>query len=120
MALPFEIRQRFAVAATLDTGDASKTLINIGAGVTIYVTNILMIGLVAAAQVLYVGDTSGTVKVLSVAASWPANTHIDAQFGQGLALTEGEDLIIKPAAAGPSVHVVVEGYLLKSSVNLGA
>lgn len=120
MALPFEIRQRFSVALTLGTGDASKTLVDIGAGVTICVTNILMIGLVAAAQVLYVGDTSGTVKVLSVAASWPANNFINAQFNQGLALTEGEDLIIKPAAAGPSVHVVVEGYLVKSNVNLGA
>lgn len=121
MALPFELRQRFCVQATLATGDASKTLVDVGAGVTIVVTSLNVMGMVAAAQVLYVGDTSGTVKVASYPASHPAvGVSRQIELKEGLKLTEGEDLIIKPAAAGPSVHVVAEGYLLKSNVNLGA
>lgn len=118
--LPVEARQRFSVQATLGTGDASKTLLDVGAGVTIVVMNVTLTSLVAAAQSLYVGDTSGTVKALSAAASLTVHAQLACQLVEGLRLTEGEDLIIKPAAAGPSVHVVAEGYLLKSNVNLGA
>lgn len=120
MAFPAERYQRFSVQATLGTGDASKTLLAGAAGVTIVVMCVKALCLVSAAQAVYVGDTSGAVKAISLAASYTLHASNDLQLLEGLRLTEGESLIIKPAAAGPSFHVVAEGYLLKSNVNLGA
>ena len=37
----------------------------------------------------------------------------------GLELTEGESLVIEPAAAGPSFHCVVTGYLKRGSTSFG-
>ncbi len=113
--LPAEAYQRFSVQATLATGDASKTILDIGAGVTVVVMSLTLTCIVSAAQPVYVGDTSGTVKALSLGSAYPAHSQATLQLLEGLRLTEGEDLIIKPASAGPSVHVVAEGYLLKKS-----
>lgn len=118
--LPFEAYQRFTVQDTIGAAEASKTLLDVGAGVTIVVTGLAATVIISAAQAVYVGDTSGAVKALSLAASVPAHSRFTLELKNGLRLTEGEDLIIKPGAAGPSLHVVVEGYLLKSNVNLGA
>lgn len=120
MSLPAEVYQRFSVQNTLGAADASKTLLDVGAGVTVVVMNIKATCIASAAQSVYVGDTSGTVKAISLGASFPVHGESALQLLEGLKLTEGEDLIIKPAAAGPSFHVVAEGYLLKSNVNLGA
>ena len=111
--LSLEKWQRFSVQATLGTGDSTKTLQAGGAGITIYITSLTLTSLVAAAQVLYVGDTSGTVKGLSLPASYAAANQAFLSLLQGLPLTIAEDLIIKPAAAGPSVHVVAEGYIIR-------
>ncbi len=118
--LPFERYQRFSVQNTLAAADSTKTLLAGGAGITIVILSVTVTGLTAAAQAVYVGDTSGTVKALSFGVSLAVNAQLAVQLVEGLRLTEGEDLIVKPAAAGPSVHVVAEGYLLKSNVNLGA
>lgn len=118
--LPVERYQRFCVEKTLGTGDASVTLVTGGSGIIIVVTNIVLTCITAAAQTAYVGDTSGTVKALSIGASFTAHAQAIVQLLEGLQLTSGENLIVKPAAAGPSFHVVAEGYLLKSNVNLGA
>ena len=112
MALPFEIQQRFAVQATLGTGDTSATLKAAITGRKFVVTGLVVTSLVAAAQTLFVGDTSGTVKALSLAASITANQQLFFNSIEGLQLTVSEDLIVKPAAAGPSVHVFAEGYVL--------
>lgn len=120
MALPVELYQRFSTYALLGAADASKTIRAGGAGIIIAVTRILVICQASAAQAVYVGDTSGTIKAILVAAAYPLHGNITFVSEVGLKLTEGEDLIIKPAAAGPSFHVTAEGYLLKSNVNLGA
>jgi hypothetical protein len=113
--LPSELYQGFCVEKTLGTGDASKELIAAEAGVTICVVAATLISLVAAAQAIYVGDTSGNVKALSVAASMTANLAVmTGPHPYGLQLTKGEALIIKPAAAGPSVHVSISGYKIRS------
>lgn len=110
MGLPFENYQRFCTEETLAVGDASKTLMAAVTGVTYYVTAVCATCLVSAAQAVYVGDSSGTQKALSLPASFPANSQAFTQLQEGLALTLSEALVIKPAAAGPSFHVVVEGY----------
>ena len=108
----FEKYQRFSVQDTLLIGDATKTLFALTAGRQIFVTACVVTGIVAAAQTVYVGDTSGTVKVVSLAASFPVHSQADRYLTQGLGLTVGEALIVKPGAAGPSVHVVCEGYVI--------
>ena len=109
--LPFEARQRFTAQATLGAGDATKTLFDVGTTQTAYITSVIATCLVSAAQAVYVGDSSGTVEALSLAASFTLHGQASVQLLNGLALTKGEDVIAKPAAAGPSFHVVVEGYL---------
>lgn len=120
MALPVETKQRFSVQDTLGAGDSSKTLVAAVAGVTVVVMNVTVTCLVSGAQAVFVGDDSGTVKALSLAASFPQHQQAIIQLVEGLPLTESEALVIEPAAAGPSFHCLVEGYLLKSSANLGA
>lgn len=119
MGLPFENYQRFCVQNTLAVGDATKVLIAAVTGVQYFVTAVCATCLVSAAQSVYVGDSSGTVKALSLAASFPAHSQAFTQLNEGLALTSGQALSITPAAAGPSFHVVVEGYLKRSGAALG-
>lgn len=111
--LPIELYQRFSAQVTLGTGDASKTLLAGVAGARIFVNLAKVTCLVSAAQAVYVGDTSGTVKALSLAASYPLHSEARTESIVGLQLTSGEDLIIKPAAAGPSFHCVVDGYIVR-------
>lgn len=116
MALPFEDYQRFSVEETLGIGDASKTLMAAATGVQYFITTVILTSLVAAAQTIYVGDSSGTKKALSLPISLAAGTQYFSQLLEGLAMTVGEAVIIKPAAAGPSVHVVCEGYAKRGIV----
>ena len=109
--------QPFVIEKTLGAGDSSKELKAAATGISYVVTSVIATCLVSGAQIVYVGDSSGTIKALSLAASF--TLHAQARMGPlnriGLVLTEGEALIIKPAAAAPSFHVVVEGYLQKGS-----
>ena len=111
MAFPLETSQPFCVQATLGTGDATQTLRAAIAGVTFVVTSVTMTILVSGAQAIYVGDSSGSKKALSIAASATLHAQFVMQAAFGLELTIGEALVIKPAAAGPSAHVVVEGWI---------
>jgi len=115
MSFQLEIEQKFAVWANLGVGDASVVLVDAQPNIRIIVTTVIVTGKIMAAQAIYVGDSSGTVKVLDLPASIPAVGQQEAvQLVNGISLTKGEALIIKPAAAGPSVHVIAEGYLLRS------
>lgn len=118
MGLPFENYQRFCVQNTLAAGDATKVLMAAVSGVQYFVTAVCVTCLTSAAQAVFVGDSSGTVKALSLAASFPANSQAFTQLNEGLPLTISEALSITPAAAGPSFHVVVEGYLKRSGAAL--
>lgn len=114
MGLPFENYQRFCEEVTLGAADASKTIKAAVTGVQYFVTSICATCLVSAAQTVYVGDSSGTKKALSLASNFPAHSQAFTQLNEGLGLTVGEAIIVKPAAAGPSFHVVCEGYLKKA------
>lgn len=116
--LPVERQQRFSVQGTLGAGDASLTLLTGGTGIIICVLNAVVTCLTSAAQALYVGDTSGTVRAISLASAFPQHAQAGVNLTEGLPLTVAENLIIKPAAAGPSFHVVVDGYLTKRDTAL--
>ncbi len=111
--LQVEARQRFSKAVTLGTGDASKEIMPAVTGVTYHVMNVVLTCLVSAAQAIYVGDSSGTVKALSLAANFPLHSQAAIMLLEGLGITIGESLVVKPASPGPSFHAVVEGYLVK-------
>lgn len=115
MTLPVEQRTRFSKSVTIATGDTSKEIMAADSATTYYVMNCVMTCITSAAQAVYVGDSSGTVKALSLASGFPQHSQASVQLLEGLKLTAGEALVVKPAAAGVSFHVVVEGYLTKSS-----
>lgn len=114
MSLPMDREQRFCVSGTLGATDESLTLKAAVASFSYYITGVILTSLTAAAQTVFVGDSSGTVKAISVAASFTVHAQARMQVREGLKLTAGEALIVKPAAAGPSVHVVVEGYIVRN------
>jgi hypothetical protein len=115
MNLRQRVYQPWSAEATLGTGDATKTVKAApGAGKRIVVTGYTWSVLVSAAQAVDVEDSSGTVHVLRLPAS-PGVVQGSYTFEAGLELTVNEALVITPAAAGPSVHVVAEGYIKPSS-----
>lgn len=115
MALPVENRTKFSKSVTLGTGDTSKEVMAAEDGTTYYVMNCVLTCLTSAAQTVYVGDSSGTVKALSLAASFPQHGQASIQLIVGLRLTASEALVVKPGAAGVSFHAVVEGYIEKAA-----
>lgn len=114
MSTRFDSNQRYCVEKTLGTGDTSKELMPAVTGVTYFVTNARIHCLVAAAQTVFVGDADGTNKAFNLPASFPIHSFVTLNLLEGLSMKAGQALIIKPAAAGPSMHVVVEGYLTKA------
>lgn len=115
MAIPQETRKLWQAEITLLVGDATKTLVAAPAGTTaspetkIVVTHMVARVLVSAAQAVDI--KIGTVNVRRLAVSEAVGTEsfmgpmINGIEGQAL-----QPLTIVPTAAGPSVHVVAEGY----------
>jgi hypothetical protein len=102
----------WSAQVTLGTGDTTKTLKAApGAGFGLVINDLNCTVVVAAAQLVDIEDTSGTVEVMKLGASATVNVPFNKSLSQGLPLTTNEALIIKPAAAGPSVHCVADGYI---------
>lgn len=112
--LPIEARQRFSRAVTLGTSDSSQEVMPAVTDGIYAITSVILTCLVSASQTVYVGDSSGNVKALSLGASFPAHSQAAVQLINGLELTSGESIVVKPGNVGPSFHAVVEGYLLKN------
>lgn len=107
--------QRFSTVGVLTTGQASLTLMPAVSGYTYAVVNASIVCLVSAAQGFFLGDSSGTKKALQAAVSLTTNAQLSLELTQGLELTASEALVLKPDSAGPSLHCLAEGYILKSS-----
>lgn len=101
--------ERWSAEATLATGDASKTLLAAKTGRSIVVTFYRARILVAAAQAVDI--KVGTVVACKFAASEAVGTEsFIGPMDYGLVGQVSTALTITPAAAGPSMHVVAEGY----------
>jgi hypothetical protein len=113
MAFQLEIEQHFSVEKTMD--GAATTLVAAETAVTLVVTSVIVTALTPAAFAMYVGDSSGTVKVLRLPASKPdAGNQAAIQLVHGIQLTKGEALVAAPETpGGPVVHVVVEGWKIR-------
>ena len=115
MAIPQETRKLWQAEITLLAADTTKTLLAAPAGSTtspetkIVVTHIVAHVLVSAAQAVDIKIGSVNVRRLAASEAVGAETF----FGPMINGIEGQALqalTIVPAAAGPSVHVIAEGY----------
>lgn len=105
-------KQLRTAEVTMLAADASKEIVAApGAGKKIVVHSIQGSILVSAAQACDIEDTSGTEELIRFAASPTAHMQFARKWDNGYPLTTNEALLIKPAAAGPSVHVTVEYWI---------
>jgi len=95
---------------TLGAADTTKTLQAGISGKTLFVTYVSCMSLVAAAQTIDIEATGGTIDVMKMAVSMTVNTQLTVSMTQGLSLGPGNSLLITPAAAGPSIFCIAEGY----------
>jgi hypothetical protein len=103
----------FCVQGTLGTQATTLSLKAApGALKALRVTKLFATVITSAAQVVDVEDTSGTVHVLRLGASATAHAQYQMTLERGVQLTANEALVVTPGAAGPSVHVVAEGYTI--------
>lgn len=104
--------QPWVAQTTLAAVDTSKSIKAApGAGKQLVVTRLTASVITAAAQTVDIEDTSGTVEALKLPASAAGQWQLNLSEDAGLELTANEALIIKPAAAGPAIHVVASGYI---------
>lgn len=105
--------QPWSVQTTLGAADTTKTLRAApGANLQLVVSVLNCTVLISAAQAVDVEDTSGAVEFLRLPLSVAAGLDYARNLDEGLKLTVNEALIIKPAAAGPSIHCTAEGYVI--------
>jgi hypothetical protein len=97
-------------------GDASKVIKACPAGKILVVTSVFVLIRTAAAQTIDIADTSLTNKLMAFAASAAVGNYPGPSLFVGIPLVAGEDLIYKPAAAGPAGTVIAEGYLKSTGV----
>jgi hypothetical protein len=111
MAGPIDNYELWSSTVILDTGDTSKTIVAVPSGTRkrIVVTFIHCFSVIAAAQA--VQAKIGTVVVADLPATWPvASEFFSGSLYKGLRGDAGAALVITPAAAGPRIHVIAEGY----------
>lgn len=111
--LPVERYQRFSTAGVLTTGQSELQVMPAVDGYQYALLNGVITCLISAAQPFYLGDASGTKKALEGAASLGANSQLAFQLLQGYELTVSESIVLKPDAAGPSLGIIAEGYIIK-------
>lgn len=102
-----------STSGLLLAADTTKTAITaLSTKHTIYVQKLTTVITTSAAQIITIKDNNGTAVVIGSIASGAALGSIyTIDFGsRGFALTEGKDLLIVPAAAGPALSYAVEAY----------
>jgi hypothetical protein len=113
MGIPQEAYALWSAEITLGAADTTKTLIAAPAAPyatrTLYVTHIHATSLISAAQAVDI--KIGSTNLIRLAASWAVgNETFLGPMIRGLRGQPGQALTIVPAAAGPSIHVIAEGY----------
>lgn len=96
---------------TLLAADATKVVVAApGANKSIVIINLFVEVIVSAAQACDVEDGSGVEELVKLPAT-PGLIQRQLWFTRGYKLPANQSLRIQPAAAAPSVHVVVEYYI---------
>jgi hypothetical protein len=113
----------FCSQATLETGEASKTVqATPGPGRYLHVTALYVTVLVApgVGVTVDIEDSGGSVHLMRLSSGAAVNNMFQLvlrgmkrpRAGQGLRLPADTGLVITPSEAGPSVHVITEGFIL--------
>lgn len=100
--------QAWAIEADLLAADTTRVLVPALTGVTRYVVTVNCTVLTSAAQAVDVESSDAAVEVLRIPLSGTGQHRL--QLINGIALPISTGLRIQPAAAGPAVHCVAEGY----------
>lgn len=113
MGFPQEQYEQWSAEATLLVGDATRALLAGKAGFTPFATHVTAMSLVAAAQAIDIKSGAQVIKRLP--ATFPVgNEAFAGPMFRGIKGISGAGIDIVPAAPGPSVHVVAEGYWMKT------
>lgn len=109
--LPQESKEGWSAEITLGAADTTKTLLAAPTGQrkAIVVTHLVAHVLVSAAQTIDIKVGTVVIRKLGASAGVGVETFVGPMV-KGLFGQAGQALTIVPAAAGPSVHVVAEGY----------
>jgi hypothetical protein len=102
-----------STSGVLLAADTTKTTITaLSAKHTIFVQKLTTVITTSAAQVITIKDSNGTAIVIgSIASGAALGSVYTVDFGaRGVQLTEGKDLLIVPAAAGPALTYAIEAY----------
>jgi hypothetical protein len=111
--------QRFCVVGRLlDPDPGPVVLLPADPAVQLVITSARLQGAgVLSMETVHVGDESGTVNVFHMPSTVPdrGDEFRVGPLTEGIKLTKGEALVIRVNVGwSPSVHVVVEGYKLRS------
>lgn len=105
--------QSFSASVELAAGDSSKTLVAAVTGKQIVVTTLVAQIFTAAAQLVTIA--AGSTTVAKIASNQAVGTYeIVPGLRKGIAGQAGSALVATPAAAGPAISFIVEGYYLPS------
>jgi hypothetical protein len=114
MAIPQEMYETWAVEGTLLVGDTTRTLLAARADSTMVLTHMTARVIVSAAQAVNLTIGSVTVKRFAVSEPIASEAFVGPML-KGIYGQKGQALVATPAAAGPSIHFIAEGYWLKNS-----
>lgn len=104
-----DVNENFSFSVTLAAADATKTLVAAKAGRSIVITHLVFRVITSAAQLVTVAAGSTVVKRIGVSEAVGAEGFI-GPMAYGLIGQSGQALVATPAAAGPAIDFVGEGY----------
>lgn len=101
----------WSAEVTMAAGDATKTILAAKTGKKTVVTHLVYHVITSAAQAVDIAI--GTMNVKRIAASEAVGSEgFIGPMDYGLVGASGTALVATPAAAGPAIHFVAEGYYL--------
>jgi len=119
MASGSQQRRTWSSGVLLGAADAVKEILPAPPGTTpgdrtrIVVSYCMVLSLISAAQAVDIESNDAAVEILKLAASFAVGATVVYDGEKGIGLPANQALVIKPAAVGPSVWVIAEGYYEK-------
>lgn len=105
-------RTNWSVAVVLAAADSTKVIkASPGAGSRLVVTKLLIVCATSAAQAVDIESGDGAVEIVTLPASFAAGATITFSGEEGVPLPPNTTLRAQPAAAGPKLSIVAEGYV---------
>lgn len=103
------VNEPFSFSVSLAAGDATKTLVAARTGRCIVITHLVYDVITSAAQLVTVAAGTTVVKRIAPSVAVGAEGFV-GPMDYGLVGQSGSALVATPAAAGPAIDFVGEGY----------